>query len=203
MKTLFKILLAIVVLGGIYFFLMYKNLVPSFDFFKSKEIQLRETPLILEDVKDIAELFTATAYEEVMIDRTKKVKNSAMSQIVSFKKYTSHRFVLLARGTCMAGTDLSGLKKEDIIAQDSSITIKIHKAKIITTIINPSDYDIYIDEGEWSPKEVTLLKSYATNKIKHLAIEDGILKKAQERTDLLLKQFFKSIGFVNVTIETR
>ena len=203
MKIVFKIILSLVLLGGVYAFLSYKNIFPSFGLFKNQEIQLRPTPLILEDVKDIAELFTATSYEEIFIDTTKKIENSVIKQIFTFTKKHKERFVLLARGTCLAGTDLSGINESDIIAQDSSISIKIPQAKIISTIVNPSDYEIYIDEGTWTPNEVKKIKSFAENKIRQLAIKDGLLVKAQARTELLLEQFFNSIGYTNVTIEKK
>jgi hypothetical protein len=203
MKIILKIILPLVLVGGIYAFLSFKNILPSFGIFKSQEIQLRETPLILEDVKDIAELFTATSYEEIFIDTTKAVENSTLKKIFTFKKNHGERFVLLARGTCMAGTDLSGISESDIVAQDSSLSIKIPEATIISTIVNPSDYEIYIDEGTWTPNEVKKIKSYAENKIRQLAIKDGLLVKAQARTELLLKQFFNSIGYTNVTIEKK
>ena len=207
MKIVFKIVLPLVLLGGVYAFLSYKNILPSFGLFKSQEIQLRETPLILEDVKDIAELFTATSYEEIFIDTTRASKNSTLKKVLltlyTYKTNHNERFVLLARGTCMAGTDLSSISESDIIAHDSTLIIKIPVATIISTIVNPSDYEIYIDEGTWTPNEVKKIKSYAENKIRQLAIKDGLLVKAQARTELLLKQFFNSIGYTNVTIEKK
>lgn len=179
------------------------NILPKLDMFESKEIKLRETPLILEDIKDIAELFTATAYEEIFIDTTKKVENSTLKMIFTLKKKHSERFVLIARGKCLAGTDLKEITDKDLIIKDSSITVRIPKAKIISTIVNPSDFDIYIDEGEWKISEVTKIKNYAAKRIEANAIKDGILVKAQDRTNLLLKNFFESIGFVNVTIEIK
>ena len=201
MKIIFKTVLILGILIGGYIFLSMNNILPKLDMFESKEVKLRETPLILEDIKDIAELFTATAYEEIFIDTTKKVENSTLKMIFSLKKNHSERFVLIARGKCLAGTDLKQITDKDLIIKDSSIIVRIPKAKIISTIVNPSDFEIYIDEGEWKTSEVSKIKNYASEQIKANAIKDGILITAQERTNLLLKNFFESIGFVKVTIE--
>ncbi len=203
MKIIIKIVIALGVLVGAYVFLSKANIIPTLDLFKTKEIQLRETPLVLEDIKDIAELFTATAYEEIYMDTTKKVENSTMDKIFTFKKSHSDRFVLIARGKCLAGTDLKEITENDLIVKDSSITVRIPKAKIISTIVNPSDYDIYIDEGDWKTAEVKKIKKYATQRIEAIAIKDGLLTKAQERTNLLLKNFFESLGYSKVTIEVK
>jgi len=100
----------------------------------------------------------------------------------------------------IAGTDLSNIKTEDIVVKDSCLSITIPAAKILTTIVNPSDFDIYIDDGNWSDEEVKGIKVTALKRIELLAISDELLKKASERTKLLLTQFFKSIGFKQVTV---
>jgi hypothetical protein len=198
MKIIFKTVLILGILIGGYIFLSMNNILPMVDMFESEENKLRETPLILEDIKDIDELFTVTAYEEIFIDTTKKAEKSTFTLN---KKH--ERFVLIVRGKCLAGTDLKEITDKDLIIKDSSITVRIPKAKIISTIVNPSDFDIYIEEGEWKTSEVTKIKKYAVKRIEANVVKDGILIKAQDRTNLLLKNFFESIGFVNVTIEIK
>ncbi len=180
---------------------VYAGLLPSIKgVFKEKEIQLKETVLILEDVKSIAQFFTATAYEDIAIDTTKQIAKSTIMSVFSAAKTEPSRFVILAKGKCMAGTDLSNIKTEDIVVKDSCASITIPKPKILSTIVNPSDFEIYIDDGNWSNEEVKGIKVTAIKRIEQLAISDELLKKASERTKLLLTQFFKSIGFKQVTV---
>ena len=201
MKIYSKLIITILAIIIGYFVSAYAGLLPSIkELFKEKEIQLKETVLILEDVKSIAQFFTATAYEDIAIDTTKQISKSTIMSAFSKSKTEPSRFVILAQGKCMAGTDLSNIKTEDIVVKDSCLSITIPAAKILTTIVNPSDFDIYIDEGNWSDEEVKGIKVTALKRIELLAISDELLKNASERTKLLLTQFFKSIGFKQVTV---
>ncbi len=200
-KTYTKLIITILAIVIGYFVCAYVGLLPSIkELFKKKEIQLKETVLILEDVKSIAQFFTATAYEDIAIDTTKQILKSTIMSAFSKSKTEPSRFVILAKGICMAGTDLSNIKTEDIVVNDSCVSITIPSAKILTTIVNPSDFEIYIDDGNWSDEEVKGIKVTALKRIERLAISDELLKKASERTKLLLTQFFKSIGFKQVTV---
>ena len=201
MKIYAKLIITILAIIIGYFVCVYAGLFPNINgLFNEKEIQLKETVLILEDVKSIAQFFTATAYEEIAIDTTKQIAKSTIMSVFSTSNTESSRFVILAKGKCMAGTDLSNIKIEDIVVKDSCVSITIPKTKILTTIVNPSDFEIYIDEGNWSNEEVKGIKVTAIKRIEQLAISDELLKKASERTKLLLTQFFKSIGFKQVTV---
>ena len=200
-KMYVKLIITILAITIGYFVCAYAGLLPSIkELFKEKEIQLKETVLILEDVKSIAQFFTATAYEDIAIDTTKQILKSTIMSAFSKSKTEPSRFVILAKGKCMAGTDLSNIKTEDIVVNDSCVSITIPSAKILTTIVNPSDFEIYIDDGNWSEEEVKGIKVTALKRIERLAISDELLKKASERTKLLLTQFFKSIGFKQVTV---
>jgi hypothetical protein len=201
MKIYTKLIITILAIIIGYFVCANAGLLPSIKgLFKEKEIQLKETVLILEDVKSIAQFFTATAYEDIAIDTTKQISKSTIMSVFSKSKTEPSRFVILAKGKCMAGKDLSNIKTEDIVVKDSCVSITIPKTKILTTIVNPSDFEIYIDDGNWSNEEVKGIKVTALKPIELLAISDELLKKASERTKLLLTQFFKSIGFKQVTV---
>ena len=107
---------------------------------------------------------------------------------------------IIGHGNCYAGSDLSTLTKEDITINDTSCTIRIEEAKIINTVINPADFIIFIDEGDWTPEEVQGLKKLAVEKVKASAIKNGILEKANRRTEKLISDFIKSIGFKEVKV---
>lgn len=203
-KLAVKIILPLLILGGIYFILDLKGVLPPFlsinNAFKQEEIQLKDTPLLLEEVKSIAQLFSASSYEEVIIDTSKQVEKNYVNSLLSSSDTYTSKFVLLASGTCMAGTDLAVMTEDDFVVKDSTLTLTIPPVQILSTIVNPSNFEIYIDDGDWSPEEVKAIKVRATKKIEKLSIEDGLLTKASERTKLLLEQFYKSLGFATVTI---
>ena len=111
-----------------------------------------------------------------------------------------YELTIIANGTAYAGNDLSKITKQDIIASDTSFTINIKSAEILSTVVNPSDFTIFVDEGKWSAKEVQVVKSMALKKIENYALENGVLEKANTRTKEMLTEFLKSIGHKNITV---
>jgi len=195
----------IVVVG----YIILASFFPDLNVFKRKEFNLKNTAVIIEESKNIAELFSATYYAEVVVDTTKVLieeKVDVMSSLINLEEVdyndsSIHEFVLIGHGHSYAGNNLQSLKKEDITIQDSLCIIKLPTATVFNTVINPSDFDIFIDEGNWSPEEVQTLKQLAVEKIKAQAINDGLLEKANKRTLKLMTDFIKSIGFKKVKVE--
>jgi hypothetical protein len=114
------------------------------------------------------------------------------------------KLIIIAKGTCYAGTDLAKLSKEDIEIKDSATcTIKLPKATVLDCVINPQDFSIYSETGNWAALEVQKLKDKAKIKITDLAIKSEILKKSNDRSVQLFKDFAKSMGYKNVTVELK
>ena len=184
----------------------------SGNFFSRNKLKLTDTAVIIEESKKIAKLFSMSYYSEIVIDTNKIIYESSSNYISNFftdeeekEEYnyddsTLYRLTIIANGTSYAGNDLSKINKSDIKITDSSCTIKIKSAEIISTVVNPSDFTIFIDEGEWSPEEVQQIKTIAVEKVKQLSIKSKILEKANIRTEKLLTEFLKSVGFQVVII---
>ena len=69
------------------------------------------------------------------------------------------------------------------------------QAKILDVIINPSDFEIYEEDGEWTHEEVVALESKATKQLEQDALEYGILDKATSTGKQKLTSLFKSFGY--------
>lgn len=215
-KLLAKVVIILVVIIGGYVALAF--MYPDLNFLAPKPLKLKDTAVIIEESKSIAQLFSATYYAEVVIDTFKRevdeyvdAKNTGLA-IFTFglSEYTEntfadtvlHEFTLIGKGKCYAGNDLSNLSPSDIIISgDTSCTIKVPKATIFNTVINPSEFEIFIDENGFTPEEVQGIKQVAVDKIKRYAIESGIIEKADKRTEKLLIDFLKSLGFATVKVE--
>lgn len=175
-----------------------------------KDLELKDTPVVIEETKGIAQLMSAVYYSEVVIDSVHEIhknKTNLMSSLKNMKtvkedKVSYEQFVLIGNGHCYAGSDLSGLSKGNITIDKkaNSIELRIPKAKIFNTIINPSDFEIFIDEGGFSFEEVRGIKQMAVDRIKELALKSGILEKADKKTVKSLTSLYKMFGFEKVNI---
>tara|TARA_B100001287_G_C22686402_1_gene533935 strand:- start:7106 stop:8098 length:993 start_codon:yes stop_codon:yes gene_type:complete len=208
-----KLIIAGVVILGSYIGLCF--VFPQLNPFARKPFQLKETAVIIEESKKIAKLFSANYYAEVVIDTTKvlyETKTAYTNTIgniftsdendksTEYIDSTLHQITIIGNGTSYAANDLSKITSDDIVINDSICTININRSEIVNTVINPSDFTFFIDEGNWSPKEVQALKTLAVKKVENLATNNKILEKTDKRTKTLLKEYLKSIGFSVINV---
>ena len=68
--------------------------------------------------------------------------------------------------------------------------------------MNPSDFEVFSETGEWSSEAVTAVKVKARQKMIEKALHQGILNKANARSIALLENFLRGFGFKKVTVKT-
>ena len=185
---LIGIILTLVIEGAVYF-LFIKD--------ADAELQIDNTANVVTGIRKISEFNVITFYEELVLNEKKQGK-AFFGQI-----NTSNEIVIVAKGKVRAGFDLSKMKENDIAANGDTLTVNIPTAEIFDIIANPSDFDIFIEDGEWSHEEVTKIENRAKAKLEEDALNGNILGKANEKGPELLVSFFKSFGFnvVNVNIK--
>jgi hypothetical protein len=118
--------------------------------------------------------------------------------------FLSNKITIIAKGTSYIGTDLSKLDSTNITISDSSgilhCQIKIPKAKILNTVVNPSGFTIFNDCKCFTPTEVQSIKNKATSIIEQTVIDNNILEMANNRTTKLFYDFLMELGFTKVSI---
>lgn len=161
------------------------------------ELQIENTANVVTGIRKISEFNIITFYEELVLSEKKEGK-AFFGQI-----NTSNEIVIVAKGKVRAGFDFSKMKENDIAATGDTLTVNVPPAEIFDIIANPSDFDIFIEDGEWSHEEVTKIENRAKAKLEEDAINGNILGKANEKGPELLVSFFKSFGYnvVNVNIK--
>jgi hypothetical protein len=187
-------ILSIFLLFGIFFTIgMIKN--P----FKRNELRIEKTNVLVDDIKIISQLFTSSYYTEIVVDTTKRTPGYFSDNI--------YELVIIARGTSYVGTDLSGLDTSKIeitkINGKLECTLEIPAAKIFNTVINPSGFTIFNDDGGFTTEEVQSLKNKAVQKIEQSALYNDILEKANKRSIKLFEDLLFGMGYSKVTIHIK
>lgn len=202
------IILVIVVIAGIW--IVKKKIFPNLrEVFSSKPIVVDETPILIKEIKSIAQLITVTSFDEVVVDSTVVTKSSAL--INSFNRitpvplipYVDKRIVLVVKGKVLAGIDLKLLNEQDIQVFADTVNIRLPKAIILDAIINPSDFETFDEKGKWQDAEVRAVKIKARDKMIERALQQDILAKADARSREIIKGFVLSAGYKYVTVETQ
>ncbi len=205
MKIIRKIGFTIIITIVAYLLLLQLNLLPNFaNWFKSKPVLIENTPLIVESIKDLKEIITITSNDEVVIYKQVINEGTLLGNIINNGPINPNdkRLGLILKGTLQAGIDLSKLQEKDIILNKDSVLISLPPTTILSSIINPSDTEIALEQGKWSLAEVNAAKVDGREKMVEKAIDKGILTKAETRARVVVENFLRSIGFKKISIVT-
>jgi hypothetical protein len=155
------------------------------DLFRDNPLIIDKSFNVVEEIHRIGELTTATFYQEYVIYKTKR----------------KAELVLIIKGKVRVGFDLSNLSNDDIIVNSTTIKLRLPQVKIFDVITNPSGYETYEENGNWSFEEITEYKKEARNNIEKNALETGILQLAENTAIEKLSTMFQTLGFKEIIIE--
>ena len=163
------------------------------------ELKIDNTANVVEKIKEISEFTTACYYEEAVLKESKVEKNEG-GFLGLVDTETSKEIVIIAKGKVRAGFDLSKVTEDKINIKNDTIGITLPEPEIFDVIINPSDYEMYIEEGKWSHEEVTALQTNYRAQLLAKAQKRGILNKAKEAAKKRLESLFMTFGFTVVEL---
>lgn len=207
MKKLRNILIVIFIIVAAYWLLQKNNVIPSITgLFTSKPVVIDETPVILKEIKSIGQLITYTSTDEVVADTTILTRGSAFVNAfnrlspIPFLPPADKQLVLIGKGRVLAGVDLSLLPDNSITVDKDTVSIILPKASIIETVVNPSDFEVFLERGQLTNQEETLVKLQVRRKLEARALQQDILKKADAKAKAVVKNFLESMGYGKVEV---
>lgn len=197
------ITLAIVVL--LFFVLEKANVFsPLKNFLSTQPVVADETPVLIKEIKSIGQLITCTSYDEVVADSV--ITSGGAAFINSFNRLlpvpllppADKQIVLIGRGKVLAGVDFASLNDGDMTLKNDTLRLALPKAKILDAIINPSGFETFIEKGNWSENEVTLVKLKARTKMIERALQQNIIERADAKAKAVMKNFIGNLGFKHI-----
>jgi len=72
--------------------------------------------------------------------------------------------------------------------------------EVFDIIMNPSDYEIFVEEGKWTHDEITAMQVGARDSILANALASGLLEKANIVGEKRIENMFKTFGFETVKV---
>lgn len=177
--------------------------------FKAQPVVIDDTPILIKEINELAQLCTIKFYNEVVVDSVTIVKKTpAESLLPDFSGFsglpvTARRIVIIGKGTVVAGTDLKKIRQTDVSVTGDSISLTLPAAEILDAIMNPSDIEIFSEVGRWNAEAVTAVKVKARDQMIKQALQQQVLEKANSRSRQLLENFLFSVGYskINIAIE--
>lgn len=202
-KAAVALIVAAFVLGVLIAFLATRALV------RANPPQIIGTATVIQQIQSLSELVTV----KYVMQKPVIFSAGSSSDLVNLAKQfglpgtAEDTITLLVHGVAKAGVDLSKLQPGDVQQSGKSISLQLPK---------PVVTDIYIDEaqtkvldrqkGLFRDFDSTLeskARQYARSEMGRAARQDGIEKEAEQRAKEQLGNFFRTLGFTNVTITTK
>ena len=165
-------------------------------FFAQEELKIDTTASVVEEIKKISEFTSACYYEEYIIQDSKEVSGNALIKMVKSKP----EVVIMSKGKVRAGVDLSKITPEDIKVSSDTLRINLPQPEIFDVIVNPSDYEIFSENGDWSHDEISKLIQKGKENLQQHALDEDIIGKAGETSKKKLESLFQTLGYNVVEI---
>jgi hypothetical protein len=172
------------------------------NFFATERVLIDETPILIKEIKSIGQLITYSLADEVVADSTIKTRGSQL--VNAFNKFApllpnpEKKLVLIGRGKILIGTNLSLLTDSSISINKDTISIHLPPAQILDAILNPSDFETFVEKGNWTNEEVILVKAKARRKMMEHALRQNVLPKADEKARVIMEKFLRNMGYKQV-----
>ena len=196
-----EVVLVVLLLIGGWIFLKTNPFNWNFAFWDTG-LKIENTANVVEQMKKISEFTTVCYYEEAVVKNEKQT--SANNTITDFLKLSPdsihEEIVIIAKGKVRAGFDLSKIKVEDIVVKSDTISIILPSPEVFEVIANPSDYEVFVEDGKWSHEEIVALQVDHREQLLQSAVNAGVLDKAKEGKDKI-SDLLKTFGFNVVNVE--
>ncbi|MCU1284138.1 MAG: hypothetical protein JWO13_488 [Acidobacteriales bacterium] len=114
------------------------------------------------------------------------------------------RLLLVVHGEVIAGVDLAKLQPADVSVNGSTLSIHLPDAELFTTRIDNGRTRVYSrDTGLFTSPDPNLeseVRTEAERQLQQAALQDGILKTANQNARNTVSTMLKGFGFVQVEL---
>ena len=166
---------------------------------------LKPTPTVVVDPTAILHQVRSLARLETIQYSVERVVTAETGQ-GTFGFLFGDRLLLVAHGIVVAGIDLEKLAPADLRVQNNILYAKLPESEIfLTTLDNDKSYIYDRDTGALTKGDINLettARRAAEKSIEQAALEDGILKLAQQNAENYLSRLLMEIGSYSEVIFT-
>ena len=180
-----------------------KNMPSLSTWFSPEKVVIENSPVVIRQIQALAQLITLSMYDEIVADTSMPdIQHFQLPLLPDISYYRNlNRLVVISKVTVHVGIDLQQLNAGDINGTKDSLHLLLPPAEVLDAIINPSDVEVFIEEGVWNSQAVANLK----NKIQNLAVVNaqsrGLMAQSQNKARQILSDFFMAAGYKKVVID--
>ena len=200
-RMIFRLFLWLLPLMLAWFILGRLDILPGIDdLFTKKHLKIDETPILVKEIRGLAEMATVTSFDEVVVDSVFADPAGILLRSITGIGDGYNRLVLVVSGKVVAGTDLSALTDSSFYVFKDSVRLTLPGAKVLQVTVNPSAVSTFKEEGNWTTDAFEKVKIKAREKMRDRAMQQGIIGRADKRAVAIMERFLSQAGFKKVKI---
>jgi hypothetical protein len=197
--VLVGVLLTIGVIGGAVWLSTGVGLLHLLGLFRSGQTSINVSqPTVVRQIQQLQRLETVTYTMDKIISGERE--NPYLPKFLA-----GDRLLLVVHGQVIGGVDLAKVQPADVIVRGSSITFHVPQAEIFSTLIDNARTRVYSrDTGLFTSPDPNLeseVRVEAERQLQQAALQDGILKTADQNARSTLASMLKGFGFSQVEIQ--
>jgi hypothetical protein len=166
---------------------------------------LHPTPTVIPDPVTIIHDIRSLARLETIQYSVEKVITAQTRQDI-FGPLFGDKLLFVAHGTIIAGVDLEKLTAADFKLENGVLNVQLPPAEVfVATLDNGKSYVYDRQTGiftQGDPNLETTARRAAEEEIQKAALEDGILKQAQQNAEIYLARLLRNLGYPEVAFST-
>lgn len=116
------------------------------------------------------------------------------------------RLLLVVHGEVIGGIDLARVQPRDVSVNGRSVSLRLPAAEIFSTRIDNAKTRVYSrDTGLFTSPDPNLeseVREAAERQLQQAALQDGVLKSAEQNAQSTLASMLKGLGFEQVAIQS-
>jgi hypothetical protein len=156
-----------------------------------------DQPTVIRQIRSLQRLETVSYTMDKIV--TGERNNPILPQPLA-----GDRLLLMVHGEVVAGLDLSKLQPADVNVHGKTVSIQLPKAELFATTLDNEKTKVYSrDTGLFSSPDPNLesqVRAEAERQLQAAALQDGILKTAEQNGRQTLTSLLTGLGFASVEI---
>jgi hypothetical protein len=197
--VLLGILLAIAAVGGAVWLTTGVGLLHLLGILRTGQTSINVSqPTVVRQIQQLQRLETVTYTMDKIISGERD--NAYLPKFLA-----GDRLLLVVHGQVIGGVDLAKVQPADVVVHDGKITFHLPQSEIFSTLIDNARTRVYSrDTGLFTSPDPNLeseVREEAERQLQQAALQDGILKTADQNARSTLASMLKGFGFTQVEIQ--
>ena len=193
------ILLTIGVIGGAVWLSTGVGLLRLLGMFRTGQTSINVSqPTVVRQIQQLQRLETVTYTMDKIISGERD--NPYLPKFLA-----GDRLLLVVHGQVIGGVDLAKVQPSDVVVHGETITFRLPQAEVFSTVIDNAKTRVYSrDTGLFTSPDPNLesdVRQEAERQLQLAALQDGILKSADQNARNTLTSMLKGFGFSQVEIQ--